>query len=111
MMPRRRRAETYSIIRLRGARASRARPTNRAGAKIAGGRNAHHRPRYGVALRLFKLRTKAPIACATLLRRSQNWSRSVLRLIEASRQFGQTETNDVQLNPNLTCAISKGSRQ
>jgi hypothetical protein len=57
------------------------------------------------------LRTKAPIACATLLRRSQNWSRSVVRLIEASRQFGQAETNDVQLSPNLTCAISKGSRQ
>jgi predicted ATPase len=48
---------------------------------------------------------------ALLLTRSQNLSRSVVRLIEASRQFGQAETNDMQLNPNLTCAISKGSRQ
>jgi hypothetical protein len=38
-------------------------------------------------------------------------SRSVVRLIETSRQFGQAETNDMQLNPNLTCAISRGSRQ
>jgi hypothetical protein len=36
---------------------------------------------------------------------------SVVRLIETSRQFGQAETNDMQLNPNLTCAISRGSRQ
>jgi len=63
------------------------------------------------ALRLFEVRTKAHIACATLLRRSLNLSCSVVRLIEASRQFGQAETNDMQLNPNLTCAISKGSRQ
>jgi hypothetical protein len=57
------------------------------------------------------VRTKAYIACATLLRRSLNLSCSVVRLIETSRQFGQAETNDMQLNPNLTCAISRGSRQ
>jgi hypothetical protein len=46
-----------------------------------------------------------------LLRRSLNLSCSVVRLIETSRQFGQAETNDMQSNPNLTCAISSESRQ
>jgi len=91
MMPRRRRAETLQHYPAAWRPREPRTPDEPSRAKIAGGRNAHHRPRYGVALRLFKLRTKAPIACATLLRRSQNWSRSVVRLIEASRQFGQAE--------------------
>jgi hypothetical protein len=40
------------------------------------------------------------------------FSRSIVRLIETSRQFGQAETDVVQFNPDfLTCAIWKGSRQ